>query len=370
MKFLFVDASHRAWGMEQHLIALASGLAQAQHGVTAIVQRESRVHCLLEPAVAHVIPTRIRGGGDPRLIRVILESIARDRPDWIIANQSRMYWPLALLGLTTGVRIALFRHLVHIKQWSTRTLLPRVVDRFFVASDYACQELIRRGAPARRITRLYNPIDMHRFRPDPQARQHVRAMLGLTDSEILFGFAGRIEMAKGIGVLRAAACDAMDRRSDLRVLCLGEGAEVQQTQRFARTRGHGEKFFFPGWRADVERYIAAADVIVAPSVEVETFGRICAEAQACEVPVIASAIGGLCETLLPGSSGILVAPGAEGQLREVMLALAADNPTRIRMGKAGREYVRDRFSCETICAELLRRLEMEKPAPLACSGLN
>ena len=357
MKFLFVDASSRGWGMEQHFVALASGLAQAQQPVTAIVQRDGHSHRLLLDSGVRVIPKRIRGGGDPRLLSTLLEIISNDRPDWLVANQSRMYWPLALLGRMTGVRVALFRHLVDIKQWSTRTLLPRVVDRFFVASDYARNELVRHGAPADHVTRLYNPIDIRRFKPDPEARWQVRNSLGLSDREILFGIAGRVEMAKGIGVMRAAACDLMDIRPDVRVVCLGEGSDSMGTRRFVRDRGHGDKFFFPGWRADIERFIAASDVMLMPSISIETFGRVCAEAQACEVPVIASALAGLPEAMLPGSSGLLITPGDEDQLREAMLALTDDADRRIQMGKIGREYVRNRYSCETICAEFISLLE-------------
>ena len=357
MKFLFVDASSRGWGMEQHFIALASGLAQAQQAVTAIVQRDGHSHRLLFDSGVHVVPKRIRGGADPRLLRTLHEVISRDRPDWLVANQSRMYWPLALIGRMTGVKVALFRHLVDIKQWTTRTLLPRVVDRFFVASDYARNELIRHGSPAGHITRLYNPIDLRRFKPDPEARRHVRQSLGLSDHEILFGIAGRVELAKGIGVMRAAACNLMDIRPDVRVVCLGEGADSMSTRRFVRARGHGGRFFFPGWHADVERFIAAVDVMLMPSISIETFGRACAEAQACEVPVIASALAGLPEALLPGASGLLITPGDEDQLREAMLTLADDRDRRIQMGKIGREYVRNRYSCETICAEFIRELQ-------------
>jgi glycosyltransferase involved in cell wall biosynthesis len=356
MKFLLVDASRRAWGMEQHFMALARGLAQAGQEVLAIVQRDSPVHRGLQSTAVHVIPRQIRGGADPRLVAAILEVIARDRPDWMMANQSRMYWPLAVLGRMTGVHVALFRHLVCIKRPWTRTLLPRVVDRFFVPSDYARDELIRCGAPASYITRLYNPIDVHRFRPDPLMRLRVRAMLGLTRSEVLFGFAGRIEIAKGIGVLRAAACDAMDRRPGMRVLCLGAGPERDVTEQFARARGHGTKFLFAGCRDDIERYLAAVDVMVVPSIEIETFGRACAEAQACEVPVIVSAIGGLPETLLPESSGVLVASRDEAQLREAMIRLGDAESERHRMGQIGRQYVCDHFSSETICRELLTQL--------------
>jgi len=356
MKFVLVDQSKNAWGMELHFVTLAAALAAKGHSVTAIVQRDSRVQDLLLSKGIMIVPLPIRGGADPRLIAELLRCIRHDRPDWLIANQSRMYWPLAALGWLFGVRIALFRHLVRIKRWQTRKLLPRAVDRFFVSSNYARDTLIENGAPAHRITRLYNPIDTERFRPDSAKRATVRTSLGLTDEHVLLGFAGRIDYAKGIGTLRSAACKAMLQFPHIRVLCIGEGAQVQTTRDFVAACGMQQNFILPGWQPGIENHLAAVDVMVVPSVETETFGRVSAEAQACGIPVIASTVGGLPETLLPGRTGFLFTPGDEAGLLELILRLVADGDLRERVGAAGRSFVSENFSCEIICQEFVANL--------------
>jgi len=370
MKFILVDQSKNAWGMELHFVTLASALAGKGHAVTAIVQRDSRVHDLLLSKGIRIVPLPIRGGADPRLIAELLRRIRHDRPDWLIANQSRMYWPLAVLGWLFGVRVALFRHLVRIKRWQTRILLPRVVDRFFVSSNYARDMLIENGAPAHCITRLYNPIDTQRFCPDPAKRAAVRASLGLTDEHVLLGFAGRIDYAKGIGTLRSAACKAMLQLPNIRVLCIGEGAQVQTTRDYIAACGMQQNFILPGWQPGIENHLAAVDVMVVPSVETETFGRVSAEAQACGIPVIASTVGGLPETLLPDRTGFLFTPRDEARLLELILRLAVDRELRERVGAAGRAFVLENFSCEVICQEFVANLLQGARSPQASPRLQ
>ncbi len=364
MKFLFVDASARAWGTEQHLVSLATGLAASGHEVVAIVQRDSPIHRWLQDSKVKLVPTRFRSAIDPRGAAAIFHAIRDCHPDWMIANQSKLYWPLALLGKVTGVHVALFRHLVRVKRWRTRVLLPKLVGRFFVVSDFARNELIRNGAPPTHITRLYNPIDVQRFRPNPSARATVRMRLGVSEHEVLAGFVGRIEPAKGVSTLRDAVFNAMDALPQLKMLWIGDGAAKEETMQFAAARGHAQRHQFVGWSAAPEEYYAGFDMLIAPSIEAETFGRVVAEAQSCGVPVIASDIGGLPEALLPDTTGMLVPPGNVTRLTQVIMRLATDEILRKRFADAGRQFVVDNFSTPVICKNFInitaRRMQRDE----------
>jgi glycosyltransferase involved in cell wall biosynthesis len=356
MRFLFVDASHHAWGMEQHFVSLATGLCDVGQAVTAIVQREGKVQELLQQTAVQLIPTRIRGGGDPRLIAALVRAVAEFEPDWIIASQSKLYWPLMLFGRMTGTRVALFRHLRSIKQWSTRTVLPRLVDRFFVVSDFARQELIRQGASDEHVLRLYNPVDGERFKPDQQERERKRSLFGVKSEEVLAGFVGRMSLAKGVGVLRSALSQAMDQVPRLKMLWVGEGEEFAESVQWASARGYGDRNIFLGWRPNIESYYVAMDFLIAPSIETETFGRMAVEAQCSCIPVIASSLGGLPEAVLHGMTGILVLPGVIAALSTAICYLAEHAPVRARLGETARRFVLENFSSPKICREFVDRL--------------
>jgi len=358
MKFLFVDASHDGWGTEQHLVSLALGLLACGHEVTIVVQQDSPTQHWLENTGVRIFPVRFRSGVDLRFLAAILRQIRQQRPDWIIANQSKLYWPAALLGKVTGVRVGLFRHLVRIKRWRTRVLLPKLVGHFFVVSHFARDELIRCGASQAHITCLYNPIDTRRFQPNPSARAVLRARFGIADGDVLAGFVGRIEPAKGVITLREAMFNAMDVLPQLKMMWIGDGVAKEETMQLAATRGHVQRNFFVGWSATPEEYYAGFDVLVAPSIEAETFGRVVAEAQSCGVPVIASDIGGLPEALVSNKTGMLVPPGHVARLTQAIVSLSMDDALRMQFADAGRQFVIENFSTLLVCNDFIDTLLM------------
>lgn len=356
MKFLFVDASHDGWGTEQHLVSLASGLQACGHDVTAIVQQGSRTERWLENTGVTVFSIRFRSGVDLRFQLEIMRQIRRHRPDWLIANQSKLYWPMAILGKTVGMRVALFRHLVSIKRWRTRVLLPKLVERFFVVSQFARDELVRCGASQTHITCLYNPIDKQRFHPNPSARSALRVRLGVANHEILAGFVGRIEPDKGVSTLRDAVFNAMDTLPQLKMVWVGDGIAKKETMQLAAARGHSHRNMFVGWSSAPEEYYVGLDMLIAPSIVVETFCRVIAEAQSCGVPVIASNIGGVPEAMVAGKTGLLVTPGNVAQLTQAVVTLSMNDALRVQFADAGPQFIAANFSTFLVCKELIENL--------------
>jgi glycosyltransferase involved in cell wall biosynthesis len=90
------------------------------------------------------------------------------------------------------------------------------------------------------------------------------------------------------------------------------------------------------------------DLLVAPSLYPEPFGRVSVEAQAAGVPVVCSTAGGLPETLLSGVTGFLVPPADSVALADAVLRLVRDRDLRREMGNAGASWVKSRFGLDTI----------------------
>ena len=76
----------------------------------------------------------------------------------------------------------------------------------------------------------------------------------------------------------------------------------------------------------------------------ESFGAAALESSAMCVPVIASDVGGLPDTVRDGETGLLVPPGSPEALADAIVALLSDDQRRRRMGMAGREWVRKNYS--------------------------
>jgi glycosyltransferase involved in cell wall biosynthesis len=92
-----------------------------------------------------------------------------------------------------------------------------------------------------------------------------------------------------------------------------------------------------------------------PSIATETFGRVSVEAQAAGVPVLASDIGGIPETLQAGITGHLLPPGDLAAWREAILQLCDPAPRRL-MGLAARAHVQRHFSTPVIADQFLQIL--------------
>jgi glycosyltransferase involved in cell wall biosynthesis len=102
---------------------------------------------------------------------------------------------------------------------------------------------------------------------------------------------------------------------------------------------------------DLSLYHALADVLVAPSL-FEAFGIPPVEAAASGLPVVATTVGGLAETVVDGKTGILVPPADSGAVADAVAALLSDPARAVALGRAGRERVLARFTWDRIAETL------------------
>jgi glycosyltransferase involved in cell wall biosynthesis len=357
VKILFVDASRAGWGTEQHLVALAGALSESGHAVTAVVKRGSTVEALLGERGLRIYATAFRGGADPRGILAIIRAVRRESPDWIVTNRAKLYWTVWAVARAMGVRVALFRHLPDIRRWLTRCMLPRLVDRFFVVSEFARKHLVERGTPAGRVGVLYNPIDTHRLRGDPVKRGKTRLHLGIRPDDFVVGFAGRVEPQKGVRVLWAAVAPMMVDSERVRILCVGDGPDVARWRGEAARAGLHARCHFVSWTRCVGDFYPAMDVLVAPSVMPETFCRVIAEAQSCGLPVIGTRIGGIPEAFAPGTTGLLVEAGDCGALRLAIGRLISDRGLLRQFAVRGRRFAQDEFAARRIAELFVEALD-------------
>jgi glycosyltransferase involved in cell wall biosynthesis len=106
------------------------------------------------------------------------------------------------------------------------------------------------------------------------------------------------------------------------------------------------------------------DWLAMPSEWLEPFGRVSIEAQACGVPVLASRVGGIPETLQEGETGWLFPPGDVAAWRDALVA-AVDLPVERRraMGEAGARFVGQRFSTQRIVQDFIELLSSPAALP-------
>jgi len=137
-----------------------------------------------------------------------------------------------------------------------------------------------------------------------------------------------------------------------RLLMVGEGPERPKAEWLARTHGVSNDVIFVGKQSDMSDLLAISDVLLLPS-ELESFGLVALEAMACEVPVIATNVGGIPEVVRDGIDGFLHAVGDIDAMAQRCLSILADADLRRNLGRAAR----DRATREFCASKIVLRYE-------------
>ncbi len=181
-------------------------------------------------------------------------------------------------------------------------------------------------------------VDASAFRPDDRPKPSAPVRIGFVKS-----FAEKY--APDIFV--EAAAIAAKTQPSLEFVMAGRGPLLDDIRTLAGERGVSERISFPGFvpHDRVAAVMKELDILVNCS-RAESFGVVICEASATGLPVIATDVGGVRETLLDGQTGILVPKDDAEALADAMLKLASDPALRQRMGSAGRAFICQRYQWE------------------------
>jgi N-acetyl-alpha-D-glucosaminyl L-malate synthase BshA len=127
-----------------------------------------------------------------------------------------------------------------------------------------------------------------------------------------------------------------------RLLMVGDGPDLADASRLARTLAVAEDVQFLGEQDQVVPLLSAADVFLLPSAQ-ESFGLAALEAMACEVPIVASRIGGLPELVEDGVSGFLHDLDDLAGMARSAVRLLTDEPLHRRAAEAARRAAQERY---------------------------
>jgi glycosyltransferase involved in cell wall biosynthesis len=205
-------------------------------------------------------------------------------------------------------------------------------------------------------TAILNGIDVEAFARGQGDRAEVRREMGVSPDAFLVASVGRLVPVKGHVHLIEALPEVLRRRPDAAVLIVGDGPLRRDLEGRARSLGVADRVRLPGHRGDVARVLGAADLFALPSLN-EGLGLALVEAMAMGLATVASRVGGVPEVVLDGETGLLTPPGDAGALAGAILRLMGDAEARARMGAAGRERARARFSIERTVRETERLYE-------------
>lgn len=133
----------------------------------------------------------------------------------------------------------------------------------------------------------------------------------------------------------------------VRLVMCGDGTEREAAENLAREYGLADDVLFVGQVPNIADYLSVADLLLVPS-QTESFGLAALEAMACEVPVIATRVGGLPEVVKNGENGFLVKLGDTAAMAERAIEILSDETKQRDFGKRGREWAIGQFNTERV----------------------
>jgi glycosyltransferase involved in cell wall biosynthesis len=221
------------------------------------------------------------------------------------------------------------------------------VDQFLAPSRFVAEQFVAFGFPADKLRVLPNFTTLDVATEAPE------------DGSVLF--AGRLVEVKGVLTL-LAAWRASRARRQLRLAIAGDGPLRPSVERFVAENGLTEVQMLGSLsRADLDRRMAAATVVVVPSQWYEPFSLVVLEAQARARCVVASATGGIPELVEDGVTGLLVPPADERALAAAIDRAVGDPTLRAALGRAARRAAQERHGAEAHYRALLSAYRGNEP---------
>jgi len=214
-------------------------------------------------------------------------------------------------------------------------------------SHACCEDLVNiKGINRKKIVVVQNGRDLSSFSPvSPGRRLALRTQYGLTERDFVFGVMARLDFQKGHVYLFEAVRHLIARRTDFKLLVIGDGVLKDELKKKVLESGIHPQVIFTGFQRDLPGYQAILDVHVLPSLfEGLPLGLI--EASAMERPVIATSVDGTPEVIIDGKTGILVPPRDPEKLSQAMEYALNNKGEMVEMGKRGRSYVLEHFTLE------------------------
>ena len=363
-------------GQNVHVAALAAGLARRGHRVRVYTRRDDAelAECITTDAGYEVIhldagpPSAISKDAMwahmPTFAAALAEHLRSNPPEVLHAHFWMSAWAADRARPSSLPLVVTFHALGMVKRRhqgaddtspAERVEIERAVahaaSRILATCTDERAELAALGVPRSQVSVVPCGVDVDQFSPRTTESDR-RSVLARRCRHRLLGV-GRLVPRKGFDV----AIAALSRLPDTELIIAGGGdassdCERERLASVAEKLGLADRVHLIGQvpRADMPALLRSADVVVC-SPWYEPFGLVPLEAMACGVPVVASAVGGLQDTIVDGVTGVLVPPRDPDALAGAVRPLLGSAELRRRFGQAGLERARSRYSWDKIALD-------------------
>jgi L-malate glycosyltransferase len=220
-------------------------------------------------------------------------------------------------------------------------------DGVTAISQYLKKRTLQEFEIRNHIEVIYNFVNCDVYKRDPRAAEH-RSEFADKDERILVHVSNFRPVKRLCDVIEIF--DRVQKQVPSRLLLMGDGPDRSRAEWLVNQKGLRKKVEFMGKVDRVYEKLSVADLMLVPS-EMESFGLAALEGMACEVPAVATSVGGVPEVIDHGRSGFLADVGDVETMARCAIDVLSDE-TRLReMGKIARWEAQSRFCTSKIIAE-------------------
>jgi glycosyltransferase involved in cell wall biosynthesis len=218
----------------------------------------------------------------------------------------------------------------------------RPYARVICISAQIRRQLQATGVPTEKLRVVHSTVNAEAFKPR-WSRTDFCAAFGLPVGALAVVCVAQLIARKGHACLLEAWLSIVTTCPRARLVLFGQGPEETSLRQQVARLGLQESVVFAGFRQDLPHFLGCADLLVHPALR-EGLGVCLLEAQAAELPIVATQVGGIPEAVADGESGLLVPPADACALAASVITLLQDAGKRSNFGTAGRAYVMREFS--------------------------
>lgn len=270
------------------------------------------------------------------------------------------YWGAPISSLMPAWKLQIKRLLFRL----SRSKLDALI---FESNAMARLAIAGRGIPPGLIDVVPLGVDTELFTPARAQPPHAR--FGFPPGRKIVFYAGHMEPRKGVHVLVQAAIELLHRRKRQDVcflLCGNRPGEDEPLRRLYDGLGLDRVIVFGGYRSDIPEILPGCFCGVLPSVGWDSFPRTSLEMAASGLPIVASRLHGIPESVVHGQTGLLFEPGNATELADCLGRLLDAPLLAAELGRRGRRRCEEQFSLAAqrsrLKAVLRRRFAVEPEA--------
>jgi len=216
--------------------------------------------------------------------------------------------------------------------WGKRVIAPSNVVARHMIEDF--------GVPYERIRFIPRSVDLNKFKylgPDKR-----------TGKNFNVGIIGRLTPIKGHLYFIRAMAQAVRVNPNIKIWIVGDApaskdAYKEQLRVLVNLLGLQNCVEFLGVQKDIPSILAYLNLLALATTTQEAFGRVIVEAQACGVPVVATAVGGVIDIIEDGRTGLLVPPADPQAMAEAVIRIMTDKNLALKMAQAAYKKVQEKY---------------------------